>query len=219
MKSWRTLIHLPVWLHYVIKWANVQQTNGTRAGAPQNWQTSGFLPCTNVIFQNINTLPKTPRLADAVSPGGCVFVIMFTDKRDSYSAVVSDQFKQVEFSFKSRVNRANQKPLYAVGLFSLTYRVSDSKNLCSWAHLLHRPQWKPNLYSHFKANLHPTCENVTTGRGSPSLRCPHVSGLKLNRVPTRIARQVHSHTVTRALQEQRDLVVNDELPLKALIYH
>lgn len=129
MKSWRTLIHLPVRLHYVIKWANVQQTNGTRTGAPQNWQTSGFLPCTNVIFQNINTLPKTPRLADAVSPGGCVFVIVFTDKRDSYSAVVSDQFKQVEFSFKSRVNRANQKPLYALGLFSLTYRVSDSKNL------------------------------------------------------------------------------------------
>lgn len=63
---------------------------------------------------------KTPRLADAVSPGGCVFVIVFTDKRDSYSAVVSDQFKQVEFSFKSRVNgerraHADQKPLYALG--------------------------------------------------------------------------------------------------------
>lgn len=58
-----------------------------------------------MIFQNINMLPKNPRLADAVSPGGCVFVIVYTDKRDSYFAVVSDQFKQVEFSFKSRVTR------------------------------------------------------------------------------------------------------------------
>lgn len=62
-------------------------------------------------------------------------------------------------------------------------------------------------------------ENVTPGQGFPSLQCPHVSGLKLSRVLTRIAGQVQSHTVTRALQEQRDLVVNDELPLKALIYH